>query len=477
MASGLAVHTLQMLALLGLMSVKWPGSFEATSPRLQFLLLDMEDLRLSCPLGRRPVTKYLVTVSAFPVALLWLALCHALSKCCCFQRVKAWKLAFTLNTMGLGLQLGFGAISTVALKPTMCYQHPNGRESLASYPSIFCGESGHVTMLCCGVVLLVVFVLGFLVLCAHAIWNLPSWSVQGHYHKVQSFRFFTSNFRFDAYWFILPQLLKSLGFALSATLGTQYPPAQTGLATMVLMLYMTLQAVVHPWKAPVINVADTILNALLLLAATKSIPTDVNIDIEADFANYFMIVILLFPSCNDLGQKCSTLSQHIHKFRHFPSSPCCLGSLIPKLMHLFPPIAFTVGVLTSSVGAGDRGISRFVAGGVQYHLGCHWWCLITDVARRCRAWCRLGVFLVVSDRSRNGVGGVAEGVGVSLVVVRSPECRWWCLIVCVGGGVLLAGVAGRCRGGCCVGCRGWCSIGDLGGRCCAARWLGMFLVG
>ena len=40
--------------------------------------------------------------------------------------------------------------------------------------------------------------------------------------------------------------------------------------------------------------------------------------------------------------------------------------------------------------------------------------------------------------SRNGVGGVVEGVGVSLVVVRSPECRWWCLIVHVGGG----GVAG-----------------------------------
>jgi len=292
MASGLIVHTLQMLALLGLMSVKWPGSFDATSPRLQFFLLDMEDLRLSCPLGRRPVTKYLVTASAFPVALLWLAVCHVLSKCSCLQKwVKAWKLAFTLNTMGLGFQLGFGAISTVALKPAMCYEHPNGRESLANYPSIFCGESDHLTMLCCGVVLLVVFVLGFLVLCAYATWNLPRWSVQGYYHKVQSFRFFTSNFRFDAYWFILPQLLKSLGFALSATLGTQNPPAQTGLATVVLMLYMTLQTVVHPWKAPVINIADTTLNALLLLASTKSIPTDVNT--EADFANYFMIVILL----------------------------------------------------------------------------------------------------------------------------------------------------------------------------------------
>ena len=26
------------------------------------------------------------------------------------------------------------------------------------------------------------------------------------------------------------------------------------------------------------------------------------------------------------------------------------------------------------------------------------------------------------------------------------------------------------------GCRWWCSIADLGGRCCAGRWLGVFLV-
>ena len=49
----------------------------------------------------------------------------------------------------------------------------------------------------------------------------------------------------------------------------------------------------------------------------------------------------------------------------------------------------------------------------------------------------------------------------------------------VGGGVAggACGVAGRCRGGCCVGCRWWCSVADLGGKCCAGRWLGLFLVG
>ena len=53
----------------------------------------------------------------------------------------------------------------------------------------------------------------------------------------------------------------------------------------------------------------------------------------------------------------------------------------------FPQIAFAIGVLTSSLRVGDRGISRLFAGG-GCHLGCHRWCLITDVPGRCWAGCR-----------------------------------------------------------------------------------------
>ena len=72
------------------------------------------------------------------------------------------------------------------------------------------------------------------------------------------------------------------------------------------------------------------------------------------------------------------------------------------------------------------------------------------------------------------MGGVGEGVGVSLVRVLLVKFD------CVGGVLLvelIMAVAGRRCGGCCPGCRWWCSIADLGGRCCAGRWLGVFLVG
>ena len=40
----------------------------------------------------------------------------------------------------------------VAVKPMMCYSHPNGRSSVLEYPSTFCGESTQLQMVVLGVV-------------------------------------------------------------------------------------------------------------------------------------------------------------------------------------------------------------------------------------------------------------------------------------------------------------------------------------
>eukprot|EP00435_Cladocopium_sp_Y103_P038932 s2350_g10.t1 len=173
----------------------------------------------------------------------------------------------------------------------MCYKHPNGRHSVLSYPTIFCGEEGYGLLLAFGIALLTLFVLGFLVVCSYAVWNLPRWSVEGKHAKVQSFRFCTSNFRFDKYGFIVPLLCRGLGFAMSIVVGTNLPPVQTGLVSIVLVTYTVLQASLRPWKAPAINVADTVLSASLLILASRSIQVDVQM--EADFAEYFTVVVLM----------------------------------------------------------------------------------------------------------------------------------------------------------------------------------------
>eukprot|EP00435_Cladocopium_sp_Y103_P030033 s2350_g7.t1 len=173
----------------------------------------------------------------------------------------------------------------------MCYKHPNGRHSVLSYPTIFCGEDGHGMLLAFGIVLLTLFVLGFLVVCNYAVWNLPRWSVEGKHAKVQSFRFCTSNFRLDSYGFIVPLLCRGLGFAISIVVGTNLPPVQTSLVSIVLVTYTVLQASLRPWKAPAINLADTVLSASLLILASRSIQEDG--DMEAKFGEHFTVIILV----------------------------------------------------------------------------------------------------------------------------------------------------------------------------------------
>lgn len=293
MAAGVIVSSLQSLALLGLMSAKWPATFDKTSSGLQFFVLDMDSLGLPCFVGGTSEISFVATAFLCPAMLLWLAICHVSSRLSCLRRFggQGWKWPFTLNTMGLGFQLGFGTLAAVSLKPMMCYRHPNGRHSVLSYPAIFCGESGHGLLLACGIGLLALFVLGFMVICSYAVWNLPRWSVQGKYQRVQSFRFCTSNFRFGSYGFIIPLLCRGLGFSLSIVAGTNLPPLQTGLVTIVLVTYTVAQATLRPWKGPAINGADTASSVALLILAGRSLPVDT--EMEAEFSEYFTFFILM----------------------------------------------------------------------------------------------------------------------------------------------------------------------------------------
>ena len=97
-------------------------------------------------------------------------------------------------------QLGFATMVAVAVKPMMCYRHPNGLSSIVEYPDALCGEATHTSMLAFGVVarqktrracktqVLLAFAFGFLATCAYAAYRLPSWSTSSSIEQVQAFR-------------------------------------------------------------------------------------------------------------------------------------------------------------------------------------------------------------------------------------------------------------------------------------------------
>lgn len=73
---------------------------------------------------------------------------------------------------------------------------------------------------------------------------------------VQSFRFLTSQFRMDAWWFGVLLPLRGFFLSLSVAVATDLPPAQAAAAAVVLAIYAPFQMRWWPWKVPYINQAD-----------------------------------------------------------------------------------------------------------------------------------------------------------------------------------------------------------------------------
>ena len=288
---GLTVSALQTLAGLGLMSVRWPPNLTSAASTMQLLVLDVDLIGLTCLLGSDGFRSYLLSTLVFPAVIAWLVFCHVLSKPLGKLGVSARKVPYTCNTIGLVLQLAFGTMAAVALKPIMCTKHPNGLRRMVSYPSLSCEDSQYGLMLACGMALLFFLVLGFVALCSYATWMMPLWSASGQPQRVQCFRFCTSKYRLDAYWFVVPVCLRHLGFALSVAVGTNMPPAQTALASIVMVIYLITQAAVRPWKVPLMNVVDIAVTAIFVLLLSNSIQVDHQV--EMDFAEFCVFVFML----------------------------------------------------------------------------------------------------------------------------------------------------------------------------------------
>ena len=115
---------------------------------------------------------------------------------------------------------------------------------------------------------LLLFTAGYLACCLVASLKMPSWSERGAAGWVQRFRFLTSKFRLDAWFFGIVIPLRGLCFSLVIVFTTDLPPAQVAFGTMILLIYAGLQARCWPWKAEAINFAATSLNSTRLSVAS-----------------------------------------------------------------------------------------------------------------------------------------------------------------------------------------------------------------
>mmetsp|Transcript_86921 Transcript_86921/g.137868 ORF Transcript_86921/g.137868 Transcript_86921/m.137868 type:complete len:434 (-) Transcript_86921:101-1402(-) len=251
-----------------MMTVDWPAGLEGLFSICQFLLLDIDSYGFSCIAGQSEPIRYLLSALIFPSGVAWLALCFAVSKL--FPKKHQWEGPKVCSTMGAFLQVGFSTMSATSLAPMMCYQHPNGQRSIIKYPGVMCGSAEHDMMLVIAWILLVVFVLGFVALCAFAAFMVPRWSAKQKNHLVACVRFLVFRFRLDSWWFGVPLLVRGPLINLPVVAATDYPPIQVVVIAMVLTTGMVLQMLAWPWKVPMLNVTDCIISFCIVLLVTTS---------------------------------------------------------------------------------------------------------------------------------------------------------------------------------------------------------------
>jgi len=84
------------------------------------------------------------------------------------------------------------------------------------------------------------------------------------HHRVQSFNFLTFRFRLDKWWFGIPLLLRGPLMSLVVTCATNFPAAQVCLNSLILTIYIVIQAMARPWKVPLLNWVDMCISVLLI---------------------------------------------------------------------------------------------------------------------------------------------------------------------------------------------------------------------
>ena len=90
----------------------------------------------------------------------------------------------------------------LVLLPFMCYDHPNGQQSVLKYSSTLCGSADHISMTIIGASLFVLS-LSFFALCCFAARQAPSWSMGSPSvaARLTGIVFLIQRFRPSKWWF------------------------------------------------------------------------------------------------------------------------------------------------------------------------------------------------------------------------------------------------------------------------------------
>jgi len=253
---------------LGVLStaVSWEGGEMGLLQVASIFVFNLDGFGFSCAAEDDSV-RYGLTASFFWIVLIAFPILGVITNFIPTLRRRRlnWKFMKTLNVMGHFLQTASTTMASFGLLPFMCYDHPNGQQSVLKYSSTLCGSADHISMTIIGASLFVLS-LSFFALCCFAARQAPSWSMGSPSvaARLTGIVFLIQRFRPSKWWFGLILLARGQLLSLPVVFATNMPSLHLILMLCIQQLYTNFQLWYQPWKSPILNLGDATSTSLLV---------------------------------------------------------------------------------------------------------------------------------------------------------------------------------------------------------------------
>jgi hypothetical protein len=301
---GLALASVQVLGLFSSLTVSWPDPLGELLEAMAFVTLNVKLARIQCTIGSTAASSFFCRQLVLPIGIV-IIVTTVLVK----SRIAGYSASRRIdvcNAVGTFFQTMFISITSSAVAPFVCYQHPGkSGYSMISEPSVLCFEgSEHRSMVALSIVMLCVVVLPFLalVISAVAAYGRHLRNAISVSNYVRMFAFLFSRYRPECYYNSLLSLARGFLISMIPSVARASPPAQVILIGGTLLWFSHWQVRLQPWRAAEANLIDTVLANLLniiLVCGALSMNTDTvrAFQVIGYFAAASFVLLFVLAAC------------------------------------------------------------------------------------------------------------------------------------------------------------------------------------
>jgi len=257
-AAGQFITMMQHLVVLGRLNFDFQNPIKWLLEVVGIFAFDIKLIRLQCVGTYTPLTEFSLKVFFIFVLLIMMSLIHAVFVVLRHHGRFRKQRHSLVGVIGTLLMVFYISVTAVVLEPIQCLEHPNGKWTMRTQPSVVCWEAeDHSAMLVIGLFAFLCVPVLFLVGAAVVVRQVPVRMRAGDVAFLKSFTFLFFRFRPEQHTYALLQLIRSFLVALVLAIPDAVVQAFT-LEAILLMNYTAILAF-WPWRVHEANMLDCFL--------------------------------------------------------------------------------------------------------------------------------------------------------------------------------------------------------------------------